>query len=296
MIIALASALLANIMFAIASPADMIFIPVNVASGAFVTASSTSNTGACVGGRCSPSNVIGLAANNATGQWVSQPGSCDESRAESLTVDWSQNFGIQYITEVRYRFGSFDAQSTNLVVYDTQPMNINNPTAVTYINEEQWIVYVFEIPVTATSLSFTWSHLSSPDNGVSCQLAIRDVQVWTGPSPDGISGVPSRRTISIGAIVGIIVATVLVTAIIVVALFVCCMRQKNLAIRRNRAFELMGVPRPSHHQENEEEREVGGFEVLEKRLGKSVRTSNFLAVAKTQVLQSGTSSGSGTVN
>ncbi|KAJ3021550.1 UNVERIFIED_CONTAM: Nucleolar protein 11 [Siphonaria sp. JEL0065] len=276
---------------AFAAAADQIFIPINIAAGAMVTASSTSNSGGCVSGRCSASNVIGLASNNATGQWVSQPGTCDVSRAETLTVDWSQNFGVQYITEVRYRFGTYDAQNTNLVVYDTQPMNINNPTAVTYINEEQWVVYVFEIPVTSTSLSFTWTGLSSPDNGVSCQLSVRDVQVWTGPSPDGINGIASNKKISSGAIAGIIFATVLVVVIIGVVLFVCCLRRKNLSQRRNRAFELMGVGRGQRLVDENEEREVGGFEALSKRLGGNARTKNFLATVNQEAV-AGSGSGS----
>ncbi|KAJ3071079.1 hypothetical protein HDU98_005863 [Podochytrium sp. JEL0797] len=264
---------------------QQVFIPVNIASGALVSASSTSNSGACVGGRCSASNVIGLAANNATGQWVSQPGSCDPNRSESLTVDWSQNFGVQYVTEVRFKFGDYQAGGTNLVVYDTQPMNINNPTAVTYINAQAWNVYVFEVPVTATSLSYTFSQLTSPDStNTSCQASVSDIQVWTGPTPDTLSGSSgmvdgsARAGVSPATIAGIVIGTFLVLALAAVLWYLVCMRRKNLMTRSHRhrqGFELRGQ---RIGEEGGVEEGVGGFEVLSQRLGmgKSVRMKNFL--------------------
>ncbi|KAJ3287303.1 hypothetical protein HDU79_005812 [Rhizoclosmatium sp. JEL0117] len=262
--------------------AEELFIPFNVASGALVTASSTSVTGACVSGRCAASNVIGLASNNATGQWVSAPGTCDVTRPESITIDWSQNFGVQYITEVRYRFGSYPAANANLVVYDTQPMNVNNPTAVTYINDEQWVVYVFEVPVTATSLSYTWTGLMSPDGGVSCQVSVRDIQVWTGPSPDGLGGVPKKNDISTGAVVGISIAIVVVLALAAVAVFVYCLRRKNL-MNRNRTYELGPYGQRLADDDAEVDGEpLGGFEALSKRVVRSQRMRNYLATLGTQ--------------
>ncbi|KAI8622744.1 hypothetical protein BC830DRAFT_1162635 [Chytriomyces sp. MP71] len=260
---------------------DNIFIPVNIASGAAVTASSTSSTGACYPNRCDPINVIGY-ATNATGQWVSQPGSCDQSRSETLSLDWSSNFGVQYVTEVRYQFGILSAANTNLVVYDTQPMNINNPTAVTYINNDQWIVYVFEVPVTATSLTFTWSGFSSPDGNVSCAVAVRDVQVWTGQTPDSVNGDTNYSPgLSVGAIIGIVVGVVLLVTLAALFVFVRCQRHKNLLARTQRAFELRayGVHRlyddddAARHLRQEPET---GFAALSKKIH-NIRTRNFLA-------------------
>ncbi|KAJ3097262.1 hypothetical protein HK100_005398 [Physocladia obscura] len=245
-----------------------IYLPVNIASGAAVSASSTSSSGACLGYRCAPGTVVGRVSENSTGQWVSNPGSCSETRAETLNLDWSATFGMQYVTEIRFRFGDYAAGSTNLVVYDTQPMNIPNPTAVAYINSEQYNVYVFEIPVTATSLAFIWSNFTSPDGGVSCQVSVRDVQVWTGPSPDSAAGNPRQSHLSPGAVAGISVAVTVAFALVFVGAFIIFQRRKNIKARAGGNYEL-----GSYHLYSDQP-EIPAFDVLEKKI-RSARMKNF---------------------
>ncbi|KAJ3403293.1 hypothetical protein HDU80_004298 [Chytriomyces hyalinus] len=272
---------------------DNIFIPFNIATGAVVSATSTSTTGACFPNRCAASNVISLTTNT-TGQWVSSPGVCNPTRSETLSLDWSQNFGVQFITEVRYHFGALSASNANLVVYDTQPMNINNPTAVTYTDTDEWIVYVFEVPVTATSLSFTWSGLSSPDGNVSCAVGVRDIEVWTGsnprdkilnptdfaqntgPSPNGLSGITRpRASLSAGAIVGIVLGTLLASSLLFLGVFVLFQRRKNLMARMTRGYEL-GRFGGERLRDDVDAVHQTGFDVLGAKMH-SARTRNFLA-------------------
>ncbi|KAJ3244361.1 hypothetical protein HDU78_011109 [Chytriomyces hyalinus] len=254
---------------------DSIFIPFNIATGAVVSATSTSTTGACFPNRCAASNVISLTTNT-TGQWVSNPGVCNPTRSETLSLDWSQNFGVQFITEVRYHFGALSASNANLVVYDTQPMNINNPTAVTYTDTDEWIVYVFEVPVTATSLSFTWSGLSSPDGNVSCAVGVRDIEVWTGPSPNGLSGITRpRASLSAGAIVGIVLGTLLASSLLFLGVFVLFQRRKNLMARMTRGYEL-GRFGGERLRDDVDAVHQTGFDLLGAKMH-SARTRNFLA-------------------
>ncbi|KAI8827490.1 hypothetical protein BJ741DRAFT_630056 [Chytriomyces cf. hyalinus JEL632] len=254
---------------------DNIFIPFNIATGAVVSATSASTTGACFPNRCAASNVISLTTNT-TGQWVSSPGVCNPTRSETLSLDWSQNFGVQFITEVRYHFGALSASNANLVVYDTQPMNINNPTAVTYTDTDEWIVYVFEVPVTATSLSFTWSGLSSPDGNVSCAVGVRDIEVWTGPSPNGLSGVTRpRASLFAGAIVGIVLGTLLASSLLFLGVFVLFQRRKNLMARMTRGYELGRFGGERLRDDGDAVHQTG-FDVLGAKMH-SARTRNFLA-------------------
>ncbi|KAJ3204041.1 hypothetical protein HDU82_006121 [Entophlyctis luteolus] len=261
--------------------ADSLYAPTDIAASALVTASSSSYTGACYVNKCLPSNVLSKQPNS-TGQWVSAPGSCDSTRVESISLDWSANLGVQYLTEVRFQYGDYmgtvlipGAASSSLVVFDSQPMNIPNPTAVTYMNSDNWFVYVFEVAVTATSITINFNNLTSPDDGVSCQVSLTGVQVWTGagPSPDSLSGVP-RTGMSAGALAGTVIGVLLGAGVICGVAFVLYQRRKNIRARfsqRPTLFELHGRPGgPGRRLEDDDEDRVpvvgADFEVLAKRV------------------------------
>ncbi|KAJ3159700.1 hypothetical protein HK101_001015 [Irineochytrium annulatum] len=161
----------------------------DIATGSRVVASSTYNVGPCSNNSCAATNVI-LADPNVDApnplQWISQPGSCDASRNETMSFDWSAKYQTQLLSEVRFRYGDLAASSVGLILYSEVPMNIPNPTAVTYEDTAQWIVFVFNTPVTASGMQLMWTGLGSKDGGSTCYVAVSDVQAWTGPSPDGI--------------------------------------------------------------------------------------------------------------
>jgi hypothetical protein len=58
-------------------------------------------------------------------------------------------------------------------------MNVPNPTAITFEDDKNWMVFVFTEAVTASGMALTWSGLTSKD-GVQCYATITEVQAWTG--------------------------------------------------------------------------------------------------------------------
>ncbi|KAI9328390.1 hypothetical protein BDR26DRAFT_56139 [Obelidium mucronatum] len=165
----------------------------NLANGAHVTASSTYNSGPCSLYACGPHQVVNNIPNSIVdvGQWISNPGECDSDwrtsetsdispvgrHNETLTIDWSANYGTQLISEVRFRYGSMAANpwGVQLIMYSQLPMN-TAPIAVPIADASDWYAFTFLEPVTASGISLTWYGMQSRDNGKTCFVSIGNVE------------------------------------------------------------------------------------------------------------------------
>ncbi|KAJ3333557.1 hypothetical protein HDU76_006864 [Blyttiomyces sp. JEL0837] len=223
----------------------------DVATGSLVTASSTYNSGSCANNNCGVSAVIDNPVDTDidTTQWVSAPGSCDPNRNESLMFDWSPKYNTQLLSEVRFRYGDLDvsfsdpnpkrldnfaAGSVSLVLYSEIPMNIPDPTAVTYENNASWQAFVFTEPVTASGMQLTWSNLGSKDGGNTCFATVAEVQAWTGASPDPLPAVqptPKAKGMTSGTIAAIILIPI---ALMIVAAILWVLKTRRANIIRTR--------------------------------------------------------------
>ncbi|KAI9332908.1 hypothetical protein DFJ73DRAFT_896633 [Zopfochytrium polystomum] len=156
----------------------------DVAAGAIVTASSTYTSGVCTNNQCAAANVVN---NNASDGiyldwWQSNPTTCSPSLSEYISIDWFSKYKIQYLTEVRFRYGPVTSGSPVLVIFSELPLNVPEPTAVTYTNDNYWTVFVFTVPVTASGIKLILNNLSSVD-GQSCYTSIAEIQAWVGGFP-----------------------------------------------------------------------------------------------------------------
>ncbi|KAJ3170094.1 hypothetical protein HK101_011390, partial [Irineochytrium annulatum] len=157
--------------------------PFDVAAGCAVTVSSIQE-GCAV---CAGSNVV---ANNPYSnnpnptQWISAAGGCEKSRNETIYLDWSAKYHTVLLSEVRFRYGSVSASDVELILYSETPMNVPVPTAVTYEDGSDWIVFVFNEPngisgITASGLMLVFTGLGSASTaGVNCAVAVSEVQAW----------------------------------------------------------------------------------------------------------------------
>ncbi|KAI8851159.1 hypothetical protein BC829DRAFT_127696 [Chytridium lagenaria] len=217
----------------------------DIAPGSVVSASSTYQSANCAGNRCLPSNVLDPTPADSndvkTEQWVSDVKACNSSRSESLSFDWSKKYSTRLLSEIRFRYGDIEADGVGLVLYSEIPMNVPNPTAVTFEDSSEWTVFVFNEPVTASGMQLTWSNLKSKDGGKNCYVAINEVQAWTGPPPSGNAGgnqsgsgqndppapAPPKAGLSSGAIAAIVIVPI--AALVVIAgIYLARTRRTNL--------------------------------------------------------------------
>ncbi|KAJ3098644.1 hypothetical protein HDU96_010993, partial [Phlyctochytrium bullatum] len=160
----------------------------DIAAGSSVTASSTWQGGKCANNLCMPVNVLDPTPANpddlSSQQWISDKKACSAERNESLSFDWSKKYTTRLLSEIRFRYGDIEAGKVGLVLYSEIPMNVPNPTAVTFEDNANWTVFVFNKPVTASGMQITFYDLKSDDGGKNCFVAVNEVQAWTGTSPN----------------------------------------------------------------------------------------------------------------
>ncbi|KAJ3057656.1 hypothetical protein HDU98_006145, partial [Podochytrium sp. JEL0797] len=182
------------------------------------------------------------------GQWVSNPGQCDADwktsgtgnldstgrQNASLTLDWSQNYGTQLVTEVRFRYGTMAANAwgVQLVIFSIAPLN-TSPVAVPIHDGSGWYAFTFEVPVTASGIQLVWYGLQSRNGGQSCFVSIANVEAWTGTTPDPIPvSSPTSSSLSPSALAAVIVVPLaLVLLCALGAVWVLQNRRKNLTLR-----------------------------------------------------------------
>lgn len=209
----------------------------DVASGAIATASSFNTLDGCqtitTYYSCAPEQVININGQNGadTTQWVSAYGSCEPSHNESLSLDWSDKYKTQLVSEIRFRYGDLDAKSVTLVIFSLIPMNVPTPTAVTYKDDLNWMAYIFDEPVTASGITLTFSDLKSKSNQTnSCYVAVTEVQAWIGSPPDSPTQSGSSRKsrgISMGAVIGIIVALLVFSSVLIALIWFIRIRRSD---------------------------------------------------------------------
>ncbi|KAI8832221.1 hypothetical protein BJ741DRAFT_614734 [Chytriomyces cf. hyalinus JEL632] len=190
----------------------------DLALGAFVSATSTFSSPPCNLFTCGPNQVVMNPPNSTVdiGQWVSEPGPCDEDwqaassgnispearRNESLYIDWSANFGTQLMSEVRFRYGNIAGNegvlfsllfrstcsspcspvnpwAVQLIIHSQTAMN-TNPVAVPMMDGGQFYAFTFQEPVTASGVELNFYGLQSRDEGKTCFVAVSNVEAWTG--------------------------------------------------------------------------------------------------------------------
>ncbi|KAJ3328069.1 hypothetical protein HDU76_010626 [Blyttiomyces sp. JEL0837] len=266
-----------------------IFQSVNIASSASIRSSSVDTTGKCAGNKCGAEKVIKTNGTNDDGShWFSVPGSCDPLRNESLTLDWTFSLGVQLLSEVRFRYGTLQAGASELVIYSDAPLNVAVPTAVTYIDNIQWHVFVFTEPVTATGFQLFWSQLTTNREDGLCFVEIWEVEAYTGVTPDVLppldsSNPPSKSGPSAGVIAAIVVIPIIVLTILGGLWIVRTRRANLLKLRLAREIELRrtqagglgnasaGAGRPATHDDD-----TSSIVGLTGKNQYSPRTTNFL--------------------
>ncbi|KAJ3214384.1 hypothetical protein HDU67_001717 [Dinochytrium kinnereticum] len=220
----------------------------DIAPGSVVTSSSTYQGGNCAVNRCLPSNVLDPTPYDSndvkTDQWVSDVTACNASRSETISFDWSKKYSVRLLSEIRFRYGDLNAGSVGLVLYSEIPMNVPNPTAVTFEDDSKWTVFVFNTPVTASGMQLSFSGLQSKDGGKNCYVAINEVQAWTGTPPSTVpggnqSGAGSRDPppsapkagLSSGAIAAIVIVPI-ACLIVIGGIWLARTRRANLLKKR----------------------------------------------------------------
>ncbi|KAJ1556728.1 hypothetical protein HK405_001992, partial [Cladochytrium tenue] len=194
----------------------------DVAAGATVFASSSYTSGACASNACRPLNAV----DGTDAYWASSPYTCGSSaHNESLTIDWASKYGIKLISEVRFRYGPGGSGDPTLILYSQTALNVPNPTAYTFVDNEDWSVYLFTQNITASSIVLVLSNIASPNNSDVCYTTIAEVQAWVGMAPDynetatasGAGSSSSTSKLSGGAVAGIVIAVLAVVAAAVAA-------------------------------------------------------------------------------
>ncbi|KAJ3243973.1 hypothetical protein HDU78_011636 [Chytriomyces hyalinus] len=261
----------------------------DLALGAFVSATSTFSSPPCNLFTCGPNQVIINPPNSTVdiGQWVSEPGPCDEDwqaassgnispqgrRNESLYIDWSANFGTQLMSEVRFRYGNVAVNpwAVQLIIHSQTAMN-TNPVAVPMMDGSQFYAFTFQEPVTASGVELIFYGLQSRDEGKTCFVAVSNVEAWTGAPPNPIptggsdfdSSAGASKVITIGGLVAMILLPI-IAGILCIGLggWFLHSRRKNLLARNSivaRDTELRkrtqrGESREHRLVDEEEERE-----------------------------------------
>ncbi|KAI9358892.1 hypothetical protein DFJ73DRAFT_757790 [Zopfochytrium polystomum] len=195
----------------------------DIAAGAITTASSTWNSGLCAGSK------------------YSEPKPCTAGLNETIKIDWFTKYKIEYLTEVRFRFGPVASGSQILVLFSEEALNVAEPTAVTYTDDNLWTVFLFTQPVTASGLQLILTNLKSPD-GTNCYTSVAEIQAWIGPAPDGALATPSDSSASkrlSGGFIALIVLAVIAAVVGLLVFWFLRVRRLNLiktrlAINRER--------------------------------------------------------------
>ncbi|KAJ3295704.1 hypothetical protein HDU79_008552 [Rhizoclosmatium sp. JEL0117] len=249
----------------------------DLALGAHISASSTYLSGPCNIYSCGPNQVLSTIPGSIIdiGQWVSNPSQCDadwrtagtgnlDSAGRlnaSLKIDWSENYGTQLISEVRFRYGTVAGNpwSVQLVIFSQTPLN-TFPIATPIKNAADWYAFTFETPVTASGIQLTWFGLQSRDGGQSCFASISNVEAWTGLPPDPIVDNGSQNTtISVAVLVSMIVIPIVsILMCAAVVFWFIAHRRKNLAARFTNLTVLhdINLRRRQQQQESRVERLV----------------------------------------